>query len=85
MRTVDLRSLDKAARDQMLRAFDEPVVLTDEGEPVLVVRSLLDDDLADDLIAAHPDFRASIERARKQKAEGRIKTLAELRQKYAGK
>ncbi len=37
----------------------------------------------DELIAQHPDFRASVERARRQKVAGQVKTLAELRQKYA--
>lgn len=84
MHKVDIGTLGKAARDQILRAFEEPVLLTDRGEPLLVVRNLLDDDVADDLIASHPDFRASIAQARQQKAEGRVKTLAELRQKYEG-
>jgi hypothetical protein len=55
----------------------------EKGQPILVVRSLLEDDMADELIAQHPDFAASVERARQQKAAGQTKTLAEIRQKYA--
>ncbi len=84
MHKVDIGTLGKAARDEILKAFEEPVLLTDNGEPLLVVRNLLDDDVADDLIACHPDFRASIALARRQKAEGKVKTLAELRKKYDG-
>ena len=40
------------------------------------------DDIADELIAQHPEFKASIEQALRQKAEGQTKTLAELRRKY---
>lgn len=40
-------------------------------------------EIADELIAQHPEFKASIEQAHKQKAEGQIKTLEELRRKYA--
>jgi hypothetical protein len=83
MRTIALESLSMAVRSRVLKAIEEPVLLTDNGEPILVVRSLLDDDVADELIAQHPAFQASVERARQQKAAGQVKTLAELRQKYA--
>jgi len=69
-------------RDQVLRALQEPVLVTDDGKPILVVRSLLDDEAVDDLIAQHPAFKASIKRARQQKAMGKVKMLAELREKY---
>jgi hypothetical protein len=74
--------LSETLRKQILKAIEEPVLLTDHGEPIFVVRSLLEDDLADELIAQHPDFQASIERARRQKAAGKVKSLAELREKY---
>ena len=85
MTTIALENLSKVVRDQVLQALQEPVLVTDEGKPILVVRNLLEDDVADDLIARHPAFRASIERARQQKAEGKVKTLAELRAKYNSK
>jgi hypothetical protein len=40
-------------------------------------------DVADELIVQHPDLAASVERARQQKAAGQVKTLAEVRRKYA--
>ena len=82
MTTIALESLSKTVRDQVLRALQEPVLVTDDGRPILVVRSLLDDEAVDDLIAQHPAFKASIERARQHKATGKVKTLAELREKY---
>jgi hypothetical protein len=82
MTTIALESLSEALRKQVLKAIEEPVLVTDEGKPILVVRSLLEDDVADELIAQHPAFQASIERARQQKAAGKVKTLAELREKY---
>ena len=85
MTTIALENLSKAVRDQVLQALQEPVLVTDEGKPILVVRNLLEDDVADDLIAQHPAFKASIQRARQQKAEGKVKTLAELRAKYDSK
>jgi len=83
MKTIALESLTKAVLSQVRKAIEEPVLMTDNGEPILVVRSLFEDDVADELIAHNPDFQASVERARQQKAAGQVKTLAELRQKYA--
>ena len=82
MTTIALEGLSETLRKQILKAIEEPVLVTDHGEPIFVVRSLLEDDLADELIAQHPAFQASIERARQQKATGRVKSLAELREKY---
>ena len=82
MTTIVLESLSKAVRDQVLQALQKPVLVTDDGKPILVVRSLLDDEAVDDFIAQHPAFKASIERARQQKAAGKVKSLAELREKY---
>ena len=82
MTTIALESLSKTVRDQVLQALQGPVLVTDDGKPILVVRSLLDDEAVDDLIAQHPAFKASIKRARQQKAMGQVKTLAELREKY---
>ena len=85
MTSIALESLSETVRMQVLKALEEPVLVTDEGRPILVVRSLLEDDVADELIARHPAFKASIQRARQQKAEGKVKTLAELRAKYGSK
>ena len=85
MKKVPLERMSKAMRSEVLKAMDEPIVVTERGHPILVLRSLFDDDIADELIAQHPEFRSSIERARRQKADGQTKTLAELRSKYAAK
>ena len=82
MKTLRIESLDERLQRKIRKAREEPLVLTDRGTPVLVVRNLLDDDLADDLIAESPAFRKTVEQARKQKALGRVKTLAEVRRKY---
>ena len=79
---IELETLDVNLQDVIETAQDEPLVLTRQGKPVYIVRSLLDDDLADDLIALNPDFIDSIERARQQKAAGHTKTLADIRAEY---
>lgn len=80
--TIELETLDLNLQDMIESAQDEPILLTRQGKPVYIVRSLLADDLADEIIALHPDFTASIERARQQKAAGQTKTLAEIRTEY---
>lgn len=82
MKTMKIETLDEGLQRRILKAKREPLVLTAEGNPVLVVRNVLDDDVVDDLIVENPEFRRTIELARKQKAQGLVKTLAEVRRKY---
>ena len=82
MKEIALNSLSKTMRNRILQAVEEPVLVTDDGEPILVIRSLLEDDVVDELIVQNPAFQASLKRARQQKAAGQVKTLRELRQKY---
>ena len=79
---IEIETLDLTLQDSIEAAQNEPIVLTRAGKPVYIVRSLLDDDLADDLIALHPDFINSINQARQQKATGHTKTLSEIRAEY---
>ncbi len=82
MKTIELDTLDARLHDRILAAAAEPVVITEKQRPILVIRSLLDDDVADDLIAGHPAFLDTIRRARQQRAAGRVKRLEDVRQKY---
>ena len=82
MKTMRIETLDEGMQRRILKAKREPLVLTAEGNPVLVVRNVLDDDVVDDLIVENPEFRRTIELARKQKAQGLVKTLAEVRRKF---
>jgi stage III sporulation protein SpoIIIAA len=79
---MKIETLDEGLQRRILKAKREPLVLTAEGNAVLVVRNVLDDDVVDDLIVENPEFRRTIELARKQKAQGLVKTLAEVRRKY---
>jgi len=82
MKTIELDTLDAQLQDRILAAVAEPILITDRNRPVLVIRSLLDDDVADDLIARHPAFLATIRRAREQKTVGHTRRLEDVRQKY---
>ena len=82
MKTIDLDMLDAELRERFLAAVTEPVLVTEHERPVLVIRNLVDDEAADELIAQNPMFLDSIRRAREDKAQGRVRQLAELRAKY---
>ena len=60
----------------------ESTVPPNPSEPQAVPHNPSEDDSADELIAQNPAFQTSVERARQQKAAGKVKTLAELRAKY---
>jgi hypothetical protein len=82
MRVLEIEKLDNSIQDALHSANGEPILLMQDGEPAFVIRKI-DDDLADELIAHNPQFLASIQLARQQKAEGKVKTLADMRGKYA--
>jgi hypothetical protein len=82
MRTIELDLLEADLRERMLVAVSEPVLVTQHEQPVLVIRNLLDDDAADELIAHNPEFLDTVRRAREDKSQGRVRQLAELRAKY---
>jgi hypothetical protein len=82
MKTIELDTLETQLQDRILAAVAEPILITEKQYPVLVIRSLLDDDVADDLVARHPVFLATIQRARQQRTAGRSKRLEDIRQKY---
>lgn len=82
MKTIELDTLDTQLQDRILAAVAEPILITEKKHPVLVICSLLDDDVADELIARHPVFLATIRRARQQRTTGRSKRLEDVRQKY---
>ncbi len=83
MKTMTIESLTDDARSRVMDALSEPVLLTASGKPLLVIMNLADEDIVDDLIVRHPGFRASIERALLQKARGQVKSLEEIRRKFA--
>jgi hypothetical protein len=62
--------------------MEEFTVPPNHSEPQAVPHNPSEDDLADELITQNPTFQASVERARQQRAASKVKTLAELREKY---
>jgi hypothetical protein len=54
MKVIELDTLEHELQDQLLGATHEAIVITQHDRPILIVRNLLDDDMADELIAQHP-------------------------------
>ena len=82
VQTFEVEKVDAALRDTILAARNGFVLLTQKGQPAFVICGLDNEDLIDDLIAANPDFLETIGRARQQKREGKVKTLAEVREQF---
>jgi hypothetical protein len=61
------------------QAQRSPLLVRSEKGPALVIRPVVDDDLADDLLPANPRFRASIRRARRNRAAGKGLSLKKVR------
>jgi hypothetical protein len=61
------------------QAQREPLLVRSEKGPALVIRRIQEDDLADELVTANLRFRASIRRARRNRAAGRGIPLEKVR------
>jgi len=79
LKTISLKELARDTEKVAARARKQPVLVCTAGQSTLILRALSDDDLADELIVKHPDFRASIRRARRNRAAGKGVTLAKAR------
>ncbi len=64
------------------QAQRSPIVVRSGKGPALVVRPVTDDDLAEELLLTNPRFRASIQRARRNRASGKGVSLAEVRRMF---
>jgi len=64
------------------QARRSPVVVRSGKGPALVIRAMSDDDLVDTLITAHPRFRASIKKARRNRAAGKGIPLDEIKKSF---
>ena len=61
------------------QAQRSPLVVRSDKGPALVIRPITDDDVADELLLTNPRFRASIRRARRNRATGKGVSLKKLR------
>jgi hypothetical protein len=61
------------------QAQRSPLVIRSEQGPALLIRPVSDDDVAVELIVGSPRFRASIRRARANRAQGKGVPLQKVR------
>ena len=81
LKTVTVEQLALETRKVVREARKRPVVVQSTGQPSLILRPLLDDDAADDLLVQNPRLRASIRAARRRHAAGKSIPLAEVRRR----
>jgi hypothetical protein len=81
LKTISIEELAMETAKVVGQARKGPVLLRSPGQATLVLRPLVDDDIADELVIANPAFRASIRRARRRRRAGRGIPLLEARRR----
>ena len=65
LREITPQQLARETGKFLNQAKRTPVVVRSGKGPALLIRAMSDEDIADELITAHPGFRASIRKARR--------------------
>jgi len=84
VKTISVEQLGRDTAKIVGEAAKRPVLVRGARGETLVLRAASDDDLADELIVKHPGFRASIRRARRNRAAGKGVPLAVARRRLLG-
>lgn len=84
LKTVSVEQLGLETAKVVNDARRSPVVVRAPGKPPLILRPLVDDDAADQLLLHNPMFRAGIRAARRRRAAGKGIPLAEARRRLKG-
>ena len=82
LREITPQQLARETGKFLNQARRAPVVVRSGKGPALVIRAMSDEDIADELITAHPGFRASIRKARRNRAAGKGIPLKEIRKSF---
>lgn len=85
MMRVELKEATDSLSDYTRKALKEPVVVTRQGKPVAVLRSLTEDEWEDFVVSTDPGFVALIERSRARYKAGTGIPLADVMRKYGVK
>ena len=80
-KTVTVEQLALETVKVVNEARKRPVVVRDGAKAVLVLRPLVDDDAADELLVLSRSFRSSIRAARRRRAAGKGIPLADVRRR----
>lgn len=79
MKTIDVRHATGTLADYARALGEEPVVLTDEGQPIAALLPIDEDDLASFALATNPRFFEILEQSRAEDRAGLSLPEAEVR------
>jgi prevent-host-death family protein len=85
MTRVELNEATGSLSEYTRRARKEPVVVTRQGKPVALLRSLTADEWESFVVSSDPHFTAMIERSRARPKPGTGIPLADVMRKYGVK
>ena len=78
-KAISIEQLEAKPLSIVGQARRGPVIIREDDGDLFVLRKLVDDDLADEILLRHPRFRASLKAAMKRTAKGKGVPLAEAR------
>ena len=81
VKTIRGEGLSLETRKLLAKASKGALIVNLQGKPSIVLRPIVDDDLADEFICQHPEFKASVRKARRNFAAGKGIPLAEVRRR----
>jgi hypothetical protein len=81
LKTVSVDQLALETGRVVSEARKRPVLVRAPGEVALILRALVDDDMADELLIRSRAFRASVRAARRRRQAGKGIPLAEARRR----
>jgi hypothetical protein len=81
LKSVTVEQLGLETAKVLNEARKTPVVVRSPGKASLILRRLVDDDAADELLIRSPSFRATIRAARRRRSAGKGIPLAEARRR----
>jgi hypothetical protein len=81
LKTVSVKQLARETETVVTEARKRPVVVRDGRKVALILRPLVDDDTADELLLRSPSFRNSVRAARRRRAAGKGISLAQARRR----
>ena len=81
LKVISVEQFATDPKKALRRARRKPLLVRAPGLPTMVLRPLVDDDLADEIIVKNPRFRASIKKALKNREAGKGIPLAEVRRR----
>jgi antitoxin (DNA-binding transcriptional repressor) of toxin-antitoxin stability system len=86
MKVIDLQEAKANLERYALECQTSPVVVTQQGQPIFELLPIRPDDsgFLEDLIEHDPSFRHLVEQAREEVRNGRVSSIASVRDRLLG-